>query len=164
MKTLKILFMMAFVMAANVMFGQSASVTNACQTYNGSGTVVLAVSGSNGYSVNMGATHYGDVATPYAVVHVFNVELYSQNGYVSGSTTIHRSSCTLDVPFGCTATVNYSVSGNNSAASVENQFYSDSGSGSFILSFGTYNLEVESLSDFVGESGEADLCVNINYP
>jgi hypothetical protein len=163
MKVLKFLFTLAFATVANTMFGQSAYVSDPSQSYIGSGTVVLSVTGSNGYSLDMGNTHYGDVASANAVTHVYNVELYSQDSYSSGTST-HISSCTLYVPSGCTATVNYFVNGNNSCASIESSLYSTSGNGTCMLPWGTYSLLVQSVSDSSGDSGEADITVNINYP
>lgn len=163
MKNLKFLFVLAFATIANAVFGQSAYVSDPNLSFTGSGTAVLAVTGSNGYSVDMGSTHYGSVANASAVTHVVNVELVSQDIYSSGH-TVHSSSCTLYIPSGCTATVNYSVGGNNSYALIENHFSSSGGSGTFILSAGTYSVCVRSASDIPDEGGEADLNININYP
>jgi hypothetical protein len=168
MKMLKLMLGLGSILVANAIYAVDASVTSASVSYGTDGYVEATVAGSNGtYKLTKTGTS-GTVSPVTAVTHVANLTLVAE----SGGGYSNSSTCTLVVPEGATATLQYSASRTNisvasASASINGVTYTATYttpvSGTLTLPAGTYTL-LASSSCQVGTGGAiAVIGVGINY-
>jgi hypothetical protein len=169
MKILKLMLVLGSVLIANAIYATDVSVTRASLNGASNGTTYVRVDGSNGefYEDNLG--NNGTVTPVSAVTHVTSAMILSEtNNGSSGS-----ASCTLVVPTGVTATLNYVAARTNisvatASATINSSTYTATyttpATGTIVLAAGTYNLSVSS-SCGTGNGGPVGLIwVTITYP